>query len=124
MNSTSCYRDSKEILVSDDWITYKIKCTANITVTTQDGNKTATCKVTVNIPKPVEPTKPVTPDKPSVSATSIKLKKPSLTLYKGKTYTLKATVKPKTYNSGVKWSSSAKNGQKTKKELSRYPTRV
>ena len=75
--------------------------TANITVTTQDGNKTATCKVTVNIPKPV------TPDKPSVSATSIKLNKPSLTLYKGKTYTLKATVKPKTYNSGIKWSSSA-----------------
>ncbi|WP_394916239.1 Ig-like domain-containing protein [uncultured Robinsoniella sp.] len=81
--------------------------TANITVTTQDGNKAATCKVTVNIPKPVEPTKPVTPDKPSVSATSIKLNKPSLTLYKGKTYTLKATVKPKTYNSGIKWSSSA-----------------
>ena len=81
--------------------------TANITVTTQDGNKTATCKLTVNIPKPAEPTKPVTPDKPSVSATSIKLNKPSLTLYKGKTYTLKATVKPKTYNSGVKWSSSA-----------------
>lgn len=81
--------------------------TANITVTTQDGNKTGTCKVTVNIPKPVEPTKPVTPDKPSVSATSIKLNKPSLTLYKGKTYTLKATVKPKTYNSGIKWSSSA-----------------
>ncbi|WP_395019464.1 Ig-like domain-containing protein, partial [Robinsoniella peoriensis] len=81
--------------------------TANITVTTQDGNKTATCKVTVNIPKPAEPTKPVTPDKPSVSATSMKLNKPSLTLYKGKTYTLKATVKPKTYNSGIKWSSSA-----------------
>lgn len=82
--------------------------TANITVTTQDGNKTAICKVTVNIPKPAEPTKPVTPDKPSVSATSIKLNKPSLTLYKGKTYTLKATVKPKSYNSGIKWSSSAK----------------
>lgn len=81
--------------------------TTNITVITQDGNKTATCKVTVNIPKPAEPTKPVTPDKPSVSATSIKLNKPSLTLYKGKTYTLKATVKPKTYNSGIKWSSSA-----------------
>ena len=81
--------------------------TANITVTTQDGNKTAICKVTVNIPKPAQPTKPVTPDKPSVSATSIKLNKLSLTLYKGKSYTLKATVKPKTYNSGVKWSSSA-----------------
>lgn len=109
-NKTLTWKSSNPTVATVDQngkVTAVSNGTTNITVTTQDGNKTATCKVTVNIPKPVEPTKPVTPDKPSVSATSVKLNKPSLTLYKGKTYTLKATVKPKTYNSGIKWSSSA-----------------
>lgn len=109
-NKTVTWKSSNPSVATADQngkVTAVSNGTANITVTTQDGNKTATCKVTVDIPKPVEPTKPVTPDKPSVSATSIKINKPSLTLYKGKTYTLKATVKPKTYNSGIKWSSSA-----------------
>lgn len=64
--------------------------TATITVTTEDGGKTATCKVTV--------TQPVT---------SVKLNKTKLTLSKGKTETLKATVNPSNAtNKAVTWKSS------------------
>ena len=72
--------------------------TANITVKTADGGKTATCKVTVNIPVPVTP-KPV-------SVSSVSLNKTSATLTsKGATTTLTATVSPSNAdNKSVTWS--------------------
>lgn len=54
------------------------KGTATITVTTDDGNKTAKCKITVK----------------NIEVTKITLSKTALSLAKGKTYTLKATVTP------------------------------
>lgn len=54
------------------------KGTATITVTADDGNKTAKCKITVK----------------NIEVTKITLSKTSLSLAKGKTYTLKATVSP------------------------------
>ncbi len=64
-----------------------------ITVITKDGQKTATCTVTVKSP-----------------VTGVKLNKTKLTLKKGKTYQLKATVKPKdATNPKVKWKSSKPN---------------
>ena len=74
--------------------------TANITVTTADGKKTAVCTVTVR-----------------EKATKLTLNKTSLSLKKGKTYTLKvkkftpSTVYPKT----VTWSSSKKSVAKVDK---------
>ncbi len=56
--------------------------TATITVTTNDGGKTATCKVTVN----------------NNSVSSVKLNKTSVTINKGKTETLTATVSPSDAN--------------------------
>ncbi len=64
------------------------KGTATITATTTSGKK-ATCKVTVNVP-----------------ATSVKLSKTSVSVVKGKTYTLKATLGPVGSNDTVKWTSS------------------
>ncbi|MBE5861111.1 MAG: starch-binding protein [Butyrivibrio sp.] len=70
----------------------KGKCV--ITVTTKDGNFTANCKVTV---------------KKAVKVTGVKLNKKNKTLKVGKTYTLKATVKPKNATiKDVKWSSGNK----------------
>ena len=67
---------------------------AIITVTTEDGGKTATCKVTVNAPQ-------------TVPVTGVTLDKAELTLEKGSTGTLKATVEPKNAtNNTVAWSSS------------------
>ena len=62
----------------------------NITVTTVDGNFSATCAVTVN-PIPV---------------TSVSLNKTTAALRVGKTLTLSATVKPDEANQNVTWSSS------------------
>ena len=63
--------------------------TANITVTTEDGSKQATCTVTV--------TQPVT---------GVSLNKNTLELYTGKSETLIATVEPSdTTNPAVNWSS-------------------
>ena len=64
------------------------KGTVTITATTTSGKK-ATCKVTVKIP-----------------ATSVKLSKTAVTVNKGKTYTLKATLGPNGSNDTVKWKSS------------------
>ena len=67
---------------------------AIITVTTEDGAKTATCKVTVNAPQ-------------TVPVTGVTLDKAELTLEKGSTGTLKATVAPQNAtNNTVTWSSS------------------
>jgi hypothetical protein len=67
--------------------------TTTITVTTQDGNKTATCAVTVNAA--------------NVPVTSVSLNKNTLTLDEGKTETLTATVSPSNAtNKNVTWSSS------------------
>ena len=67
---------------------------AIITVTTEDGGKTATCKVTVNAPQ-------------TVPVTGVTLDKAELTLEKGSTGTLKATVAPQNAtNNTVTWSSN------------------
>ena len=65
---------------------------AVITVTTEDGGKTATCKVTVKAK--------------AVNVTEVTLDKTELTLTEGETETLTATVKPDNAdNRKVKWSS-------------------
>ena len=67
---------------------------AIITVTTEDGGKTATCKVTVNAPQ-------------TVPVTGVTLDKAELTLEKGSTGALTATVEPQNAtNNTVTWSSS------------------
>ncbi len=72
------------------------KGTATITCTAKDGSKKkATCKVTVN---------------KKVAVTSVKLNKSSVSIVKGKTTTLKATVNPSNASvKGVKWSTSNKD---------------
>ena len=63
---------------------------ATITVTTEDGNHTATCEVTV-----------------AVSATGVTLSQTELSLVKGATATLRATVVPSdATNQKVRWSSN------------------
>ena len=64
------------------------KGTATITLKTTSG-KTATCKVTVKIP-----------------STKVVLSKTSISIYKGKTYTLKGTLTPGNSTDTLKWSSS------------------
>ena len=65
---------------------------AVVTVTTEDGGKTATCKVTVKAK--------------TVSVTEVTLDKTELTLTEGETETLTATVRPDNAdNKKVKWSS-------------------
>ena len=65
---------------------------AVVTVTTEDGGKTATCKVTVRAK--------------AVNVTEVSLDKTELTLTEGETETLTATVKPDNAdNRKVKWSS-------------------
>ena len=65
---------------------------ANITVTTKDGGKTASCKVTVTAAE--------------VKVTSVSLDKTSLTLTEGEDATLIATVKPDdATNKAVTWAS-------------------
>ena len=68
------------------------KGTATITVKTSGGKK-ATCKVTVKAAK---------------QTVKVKLNKTKVTLAKGKTVTLKATVTPSSANEKLTWSSSNK----------------
>lgn len=71
--------------------------TANITVTTKDGSKTATCAVTVKA-------------KDSVAVTSVTVNPTTLSLDVGKTSVLGATVKPDdATNKTVTWTSSDPN---------------
>ena len=70
------------------------KGSATITVTTKDGSKTATCKVTVKDPA-------------IIKVTSVKLNKTSQTIEKGSTVSLTATVNPSNAtNKNVTWKSS------------------
>lgn len=74
-------------------VTALIVGTATITVTTDEGNKTATCELTVT---------PAT-----VAVTSVSLNKTSLTLTEGNSETLTATVQPtNATNKYVNWSTS------------------
>lgn len=71
-------------------VTAVAKGTAVITVTTADGKKTATCKITVKIP-----------------VTGVTLDKTTVTLKKGKTLQLTAAVKPtNASNKNLTWSSN------------------
>ncbi|WML41553.1 Ig-like domain-containing protein [Neobacillus sp. OS1-2] len=73
-------------------VTAKSEGTATITVTTVDGNYTASCEVTVH----------------PISVTAISISKTSATLKIGDKETLTATVSPaNATNPAVKWSSSA-----------------
>ena len=77
-------------------VTAKKAGTATITVTTVDGGKTATCKVTVKANK--------------VPVKSVSLNKTKLTLGAKEKFTLKATVKPSNATSKkVTWKSSKKS---------------
>ena len=77
--------------------------TANITVTTQDGNKTATCRITV-LPKE-EPEQP-DPEPEEIKVESIALNIQDITLEVGETTTLQATITPSdATNKNVTWSS-------------------
>ncbi|MBR4353150.1 MAG: Ig-like domain-containing protein [Bacteroidales bacterium] len=83
--------DSGVASVSNGLVTAVGVGTATITVTTEDGGKTATCAVTVN---PVE-------------VTSVTLDQDTLSLTKGGTATLVATVNPATAtDKTVTWSSN------------------
>jgi len=80
-------------VASDGTVTAKAAGSATVTCTTQDGNKTASCSVTVK--------------NATVSVTGVSLDKTSLSLEEGKTATLAATVSPSNAtNKAVTWSSS------------------
>ncbi|MBE6700396.1 MAG: CHAP domain-containing protein [Ruminococcaceae bacterium] len=79
--------------VSNGVITAKAAGTATITVKTADGNKTATCTVTVKTP--------------TVAVTGVSLNKTATTLTVGGTETLIATVAPSNAtNKAITWTSS------------------
>ena len=81
--------------VSNGTITAVAPGKATITVTTSDGNKTATCEVTVVAAKPT-----------TVAVTGVSLDKSSLALEVGGTATLTPTVTPSdATEKGVTWSS-------------------
>ena len=76
--------------VSNGKITAQKAGTATITVTTEDGGKTATCKVTVN-----------------AKVAGVSLDKTEVELTEGDTYTLVATINPSNaINKNVSWKSS------------------
>lgn len=84
--------DSSVATVSNGLVTAVGAGTADITVTTTDGAKTATCRVTVTAP---------------VAVTGVQLDKSTLSLEEGANYTLTATVAPaNASNKNVTWSSS------------------
>lgn len=86
--------DSKVATVSESGKVTAISAgTATITATTEDGGKTASCKVTVT--------------GTGVSVTKVELDETSMTLLKGKTAVLTATVSPdNATNQSVSWKSS------------------
>lgn len=89
--------DASVAKVDDNGTVTAVKAgTATITVKTEDGGKTATCKVTVTAK--------------SLSVESVTLDKTSATLEIGGTVTLSATVLPAdATNKSVTWSTSDKN---------------
>ena len=82
---------------------------ATVTVTTKDGSKTATCKVTVK--------------EKEIPATGLKVEPSSITFVEGQTKSLKATVTPSNSTDGVVWPAaepyltSNGNGSYTAKKL-------
>lgn len=94
-NKKVSWKSSDKTVVSVDTkgrVTAKKPGKAAITVTTEDGKKTAVCSINVK----------------SVKAKSISLSAKKKTLYKGKTFQLKSTVKPSNTTDHVLWSSSDK----------------
>lgn len=93
-NKAVTWKSSKKKVVTVDK-NGKIKAvgkgTATITVTTADGSKKATCRVTVNIP-----------------STKVKLNTKKLYIVKGKSVKVKATMTPATSTDKVTWSTSKK----------------
>lgn len=83
--------NTKVATVKDGIVKGIKKGTATITATTTSG-KTATCKVTVK----------------TVATKSIKLNKSKVTIKKGKTATLKTSIKPKTSTDSLVWKTSNK----------------
>ncbi len=82
-------------VTNNGWVTAVKKGTATITVTTKDGNKTATCSVTVKAKL--------------VKVTGVKLDQKAITKTVGETQQLKATVLPaNATNKAVTWSSNNK----------------
>ncbi len=95
-NVTWSSSDSNIVSVKDGVIEGKKVGTATITVATSEGNKTATCKVTVT--------------GESISVSGVSLNKTDISLDKGGTETLTATVTPdNASNKSVTWSSSDTN---------------
>ena len=92
-NVTWTSSDTSVATVENGVVTAIGEGSATITVTTEDGGKTATCEVAVN--------------KAEVSVTSVTLDKSASTLEIGETVTLKATVNPSNAtNKNVTWTSS------------------
>ena len=94
-NTVTWSSSNNEIATVNNGVVTAVKeGTATITVTTAEGGKTATCKVTVNAPQ----TKPVT---------NVTLEPNTLTLEVGKSETLTAKVEPSdATNQNVKWESN------------------
>ena len=94
-NTVTWSSSNPEVATVDNGVVTAVSAgEAIITVTTEDGAKTATCKVTVNAPQ-------------TVPVTGVTLDKAELTLEKGSTGTLTATVAPQNAtNNTVTWSSS------------------
>ena len=85
--------DESVATVSNGQVTALKAGTATITVTTEDGGKTATCQVTVNAKV--------------YNVESVSLDKTSITLTEGDSQTLTATVSPSNAtNKNISWSSS------------------
>lgn len=82
---------SDSVTVSANGVVKAIKeGTATITVTTEDGNKTATCAVTVT----AAPTPPTPPTPTVIPVTGVTLDKATAAMDVGETETLRATVSP------------------------------
>ena len=95
--------DKKKATVSKGTVTAKKAGT--VTITAKAGTKKATCKITIK----------------KVPAKSVKLNKKKITLKRGKSYKLKATMKPKNSSDTLTWKTSnkkiatVKNGKVTGK---------
>ena len=95
-NVTWASSDEKIATVANGVVTAKAEGSVTITVKTEDGDKTATCAITV---------KPSTT--PVVDVTGVTLDKTSAEIEVGKTLTLTATVAPENAtNKNVTWASS------------------
>lgn len=94
-NKTVLWNSSDESVasVTDGVVTAIKEVKATVTVTTNDGNKTATCKVTVVANE--------------IPVTSVSLDQTSIEVTEGDEFTLTATVKPDdATNKNVSWTSS------------------